>query len=844
MLLLFVCGLTLVSCAESTPPSSPALQILYRGPGGEIQQALLLDPGVALAPTPEHADALVLHNTPLNAREVAQFQNALDQGRGLIVLAGPDLPSETLAALIGGAPVPSWQVRSDPQALQPAPGAADPLLQEIAWSSAPQVHERLLPAEIPGLRPLVLAEGTGELVLGELSVGRGQIYLFTPWLNDGHNQAFLDWPYAHYFLFHLLQRAAGRSAPSYADWPFSPVPHAGTRTVILAVGLGTLALTVGLFLGGRAYARRNAHLLRRLSTRSAPPQARPWEEVGFHRPLAGFLTLLSVGLFLFVPLMVFQQIVLRRWLLPSPQAHGSWDLVVRFFEVFWLIFDVGTSTAAVRFFAQYRVHEPLRGLRYLQFYLWWQAFSGTVQLTGVALLAATVVPHTAYAYLSFYLIVHTLIQFPGFLRLFQYTFRALQRNDYDQTLTLVLYMGPIVFQTITVLLMRRWGEAHAGIGPVIGGVLGMGLGLYLTEVATFIVGLLLYRRLGLSLRALFLPTFDRETVRSALGFGGKVAAAQSFAPFGHMVQTVLIALFLVNYTEVQGVWSTAYLFTLAYGALPQGLYEELLPAIAEAYHHGRRVLCRYYVAQGIKFGGWFSAFVVGALGAVGDRFILGVLGPEWERAAVLALPILAWGAMGFAAQFADRVQQAAGRPGLQALLTAGEQALRIGLMVLLLRRLQVWGLLIAYAVALPAKGIVAWLLNARWILRPRLYLWQSFGAPLLASAANYGLLRLLGHLFWRGGWWSSLALLMVALLGSLPVYAFFSALLGGWDDGGVAELQRASRLSGAGWPLSRLLYGAVALGAWLSPLHGRFPMEIRPAALEEAASLTREKVKL
>jgi O-antigen/teichoic acid export membrane protein len=799
---------------------------------------------VSPAPNPEQADAFVLHNTSLTDPDLARFQRALEQGRGLVILAGPDLAAETVASLLGLPAAPSWQVHDEPRALQLAPVMDDPSLREIAWSSAPQVRERLLLPEIAGLRPLVLAEGTDEPVLGELAAGQGRIYVFTPWLTEEHNLSFLDWPYAHYFLHHLLQRAAGRTPPSYAQWPLSPVPHAGTRYLILAVGLVTLGLTVGLFLWGRSYALRHPPLLRRLSTAPAPPEARPWEEVGFHRPLAGFLTLLSVGLCLFIPLMVYQQIVLRRWLLPSPQAHGSWDLVVRFFEVFWLILDVGTGTAAVRFFAQYRVHEPQRGLRYLQFYLWWQALSGTVQLTAVALLAATALPHTAYAYLSFYIIVHTLIQFPGFLKLFQYTFRALQRTDYDQTLTLVLYMAPMLFQTVAVLLMRNWGKAHPGIGPVIGGVLGMGLGLYLTELAVFVVGIVLYRRLGLSLRALLLPAFDWETVRSALGFGSKVAAAQSFAPFGHMVQTVLISLFLANYTEVQGIWSTAYLFTLAYGALPQGLYEELLPAIAEAYHHGRRVLCRYYIAQGFKFGGWFSAFVLGALGAVGDRFILGVLGLEWERAAVLALPILAWGAMTFAAHFADRVQQATGRPGLQAILTAGEQALRIGLMVLLLQRLQVWGLLIAYAVALPVKGIAAWLLNTRWILRPRLYLWQSFGAPLLAAAVNYGFLRLVGNFLWHGGWWGSLALLILALLGSLPLYAFFTALLGGWDDGGVAELEQASRLSGAGRPLARLLYRAVAWGARLSPLHNRFPMQIRTAALEEAASLTQEKVEL
>jgi hypothetical protein len=34
------------------------------------------------------------------------------------------------------------------------------------------------------------------------------------------------------------------------------------------------------------------------------------------------------------------------------------------------------------------------------------------------------------------------------------------------------------------------------------------------------------------------------------------------------------------------------------------------------------------------------------------------------------------------------------------------------------------------------------------------------------------------------------------------------------------------------------------LGAWLSPLHNRFPIDIRPAAMLEAQELTADKVKL
>jgi len=62
----------------------------------------------------------------------------------------------------------------------------------------------------------------------------------------------------------------------------------------------------------------------------------------------------------------------------------------------------------------------------------------------------------------------------------------------------------------------------------------------------------------------------------------------------------------------------------------------------------------------------------------------------------------------------------------------------------------------------------------------------------------------------------------------------------------MAEFKRASdmvRARGTGW-LSRRFYGAVALGARISPLHNRFPIDIYDEAMKEAQEITREKKKL
>ncbi len=871
--LLLLLALTSGGAAADAPPD---LAIRYFGPDNDlrpegVKQALDLIPNATFVQDLDSevgtasAQVIVVNDADLSDDEAAAIGQATSEGWGLVLLLGPRLTAPALQNMLGEGV--GWEEKADAQSVQAAPDSHDPLAVQVTWNSAPQVRERSVLTGLD-LEALVKTYETGQTVLGRTKLGQGAVYVVTAWLSGENNPHFKDWPYFNYLIYHLVLRAAGESPAAYADYAASPVPHATARRAVVAVIALMLGTTVAAYLVLRRYARRHPDALERivvspedvasltqdaasltedaasLTEDAASLTQNAWEDIGFHRPLAGFLFLMAVGLVLFIPLMGYQAFVLPRFLLPWPQAVGAWDWVVRFFEVFWLVFDVGTSVAMVKYFSEYRVKEPRKGLKYIQFFVWWQAISGTIQLGAVALIAITFVPQTAVAYLSFYFIVHALIQFPGFLRVFSYTFRSFQRFDYEQILTLVLYMGPLVLQSVMVSVMRRWGAANPILGEAMGGVLGMGLGLYLVEYAAFLVGLWLYKRLGYSLKAIFLPTFDWETVRSALLFGGKLTLGAAFAPLGHALQVTLIATYMLNYAEVQGNWSVAYGLTMGYGALSAGLYDGLMPSISEAYSHGRLKLSTYYVAQGFKFGVWFSLFVLSALGAVADRFILGALGRDWIRAAAMVGPLLIWGAVQFPSWFGDRLQQAAGRPELQALMIAGEQMLRIFLMFMLVRRFQLAGLMVAYFIALPTKWVVAWLLNWKLILRPKIYLWQGLAAPVLAGVVNYLVIRLVSGLIWQGDMATSLLIFFLALLPSLPFYSFLTGLFGGWDDQGVQELKRAVDMSSLAKPIAYLVYRGTVLGARLSPIHGRFPITLYDEAEAEARGLMAEKVRL
>ncbi len=102
----------------------------------------------------------------------------------------------------------------------------------------------------------------------------------------------------------------------------------------------------------------------------------------------------------------------------------------------------------------------------------------------------------------------------------------------------------------------------------------------------------------------------------------------------------------------------------------------------------------------------------------------------------------------------------------------------------------------------------------------------------------------LAGLIWQGDQLTSVLIFFLGILPSFPVFMFFHGLFGGWDAGTLEELRRSVDLSGFARPLAWPFWASTALGARISPLHDRFPMEVRAEALQEAAELTSKRISL
>jgi O-antigen/teichoic acid export membrane protein len=834
------------------PVSAEAsIRVYYAGPNGGVKTALELAK-FQMVDDPSLADVLVLNGT---IPDPVSLSARVREGAGLVLIFGPALKPEDVQ-MVSGIPVVLAE-KTDPVSLTGL-RIDDPLLNQIVWNGAPQVRERMETLTVlSSVQPLVSTYETGDWILWRGN--QPNTYLInaylTSYIDPQSNQAatfnpqFQEWAYFNYLIYHLVESAAGQTPLSFARYPASPLPHPAQRNVLLVVMGLMLITTFGIFFLVRRYSLKHPEELDKIVSDRAKFELREakteWEEVGFHRPLGGFLVALSIGLVLFIPLIIYQNLILPSFILPSAQALGIWSRVTQFFNLAWTFFDMGTSIAFIKYLSEHRVHDPKKGIQYGQVFVWWQALSGAVQVALVIALASTFAPSSAYALYAWSVIIHSFIQLPGFYQVMRHALTGFQRLDYGRLLHVVLeVVMPMLVQPVFVTIMFAWGRSHPVFGGAMGGLLGMGIAAYAGELLSFLLGMWLYRRVGYNAHILFMAHFDWEVIKISFKFGVFEMLGSTAWSFGQAMEIAITQARLINYAEIWGNWGMAQNFIFAFN-VTQMLNDGVMPAISEAISNGKRILSQYYSAMTYKYNGLTSAFIGAVLLAVAPKFILGSTGVEFQRAAIYVIPLTIWGAIQFPSWVGDNVQLGANKPWLKSILVFSEQIIRVVLAWFLLARFQVTGLIIAYFVGLFSKGVAAYAINHRVCYPQRFFVWQSLIAPLLAGTVHYGILNFINGFLWRGDQITSVLIFFIGILPSFPLYMFLYGLFGGWDKDTLEELKESIGLTGRMHVLTFWgIYKPTAMGARISPLNNRFPIANREKAMLEARQLTEEKVKL
>jgi O-antigen/teichoic acid export membrane protein len=776
-------------------------------------------------------------------------------------------------------------------------GAADdPIAQNISWRSAVRVHARSV-LESHGAEVLVAtgkAVRLGTPILLRAKVGSGTVYVLNVWLRQGDQQEriasylkllagiegaenydFQRWAYFNWLLYYLSRSAAGAASVPYGDWVGSPVPDRRQTAIIAALFSGSFMVLVIGFIAVRRYSLAHPEKLDQFyrlraaiephpqslgaaavpkkaganaEARAEPGRGDPrWELVGFHRPLSGFLYNYLLALIVMIPFNFITTYYLERnYVNPFLEARGAWAAVTQFMLFFFTVLDIGTAQAMVKYFAEFRVHEPRRAIMYAQFFVWFQALSGMVQIGAFSLVAAIWMPHSTIAFMTWLVIIHALVQFPGFVAIFFQLFRGLQRFDYAQLLIVLNYVLNPLMQMLFAIYFRHWGLLNPVFGEGLGAVLGFAVGGIAANLMMGGFCAAFYHWVGLKLATLFLAHFDWDTIRRALIYGAKLTGGQMAGALSWGLIPVIMGALLPNYLELNEIWILVYALTFAYTETGAYIFLALMPSISESHSQNMMLLTRRYIDQGVRWGLMIGGLLAGAYIAFLEVFIHGLLPPQFVRAAGVLVMVHIFRAADFSSRLPDQVFQGTGRTGLYTWTQIAEHGGRIVLAWYLISWYGFEGLFYAFTLSALLKSALAWPLMGKLIIKPVFSIWQTLLNPALAGVGNYFILHLVATAIWQGPGetLSAWIAVLVCLFGSLPVFMFLSGLLG-WDRASLREFRDAAEIMPRPFgAIARFAYWAVALGCSLSPLQERFPGRLVEEALDEAAILTASKAEL
>ncbi|MHA1699614.1 MAG: hypothetical protein ACTSWN_12290 [Promethearchaeota archaeon] len=874
---------TNVESAEASQKSSILFLTALRNT--QVEKALTLDDSfnviinedfISVNLTQDNFDAIVISNYPLNTDGVNKLVNYYNGGGKIFLLFGPKSTagSELIAACGVDNHVTELQDKNGMEFNYTEGNTNNIILKNIQWSSAPSfknytgitlVSNDNNNLEIQNLL-LDNYKENGTFKQHEIlfyirnKSSNGAMIVFAPWsIIEGKTTQLEVWPYFNYFIYlttKYILHGDNWSYLTFSDWDFSPVPHELEKIIFILLIITFAIIAVALFAIQSLKSKKSQVVLSEKAMKEMAKKVDVnveredltdrWEQIGTHKQISGFLFGLFAGIILGIPQIALTGFIFPRWIMPYPQVAGWFSWVKQFFAAIWMVFDVGTSIALAKFFAQYRIKQPKKAVHYIQIFVWWQLLSGVVQVIMITSLGLYIFPNTNFAHMSWMIILHSLIQYPGFFVVYIYIFQGMQRTDL-QNLGNLLYQAVLMLtlQYVFIFLFRETlgkgylGEAFwSGIGYVVG--------QYVAQWALFFLMSGIFKKLGFNISTIFRVDFTKQEFKEAIIFGGKECIGHMWVPLAYMYQVWIISQFLPNYNEQMGLYGLAEMLTQV-TALAGFLTESFLAPVSEAYSHKKQKLLDFTLAQGIKWSNFIIFFMIALLAATGEKFIALLAGENWIGATRFIKPFLIYCIMQPWAWLGDKTLAGAGFTGRAALIWILEQGLKMVLLTvyIMFNILDIMIILMAHIPALVIKVSITWIVIRRKVGKPKLYLWNSWIAPGTASILIFFILWILAEVLTKINSWLILAVFVLGIFVFFYLYSFLCGLFGCYDKNTIQEYKKAADMLKK--PISYLgkpLYLAAAFGCQISKLHDKYPLDIYEDAMIEAKELEKEKLKL
>jgi O-antigen/teichoic acid export membrane protein len=577
----------------------------------------------------------------------------------------------------------------------------------------------------------------------------------------------------------------------------------------------------------------------------------PWEDIGFHKPIAGFwynlfFMLINLGLGVVI------SGVLLNYIYPFPESMGYKTAAMGIFTLMFTIFDLGTHMTIDRFIAETRIKNVQKMVQYIQYFIWYQMCTGLVQTTVISIYALFYVPRTELAYGVWLMLIAASLQYPGFLGIFHGVIQSLQH--YDKS-AIVGFIHGEIFQRITevvfVLLGRWYGLHHPELGEIMGIAIGAAIGTYIDDFIAMLLAAKFFKDImnseGITVGSCFRVSFTWHDIKEPFffglktGFPGLVGALTGFLGLWYSIT------YIPQYTT----FNTLYSFAGTFMWMMATASPAMIPLYSEAYLNGKKKLSEFYVKQTFRFiyltmGIFVTIFLI--VLTFLESFLLVFNLVNYVLIVPFVIPIMIRNLLNAFAGHADQLLIGTNNPNFLVKIRLIEEILKIGCIFVIIVWLQIpvrYGLsgLIFFFVfwdipAVAFKTIATYIYLNRNVLKIRIAGVQTFGAPFVASLITFLIASALNRIivipliehynFIVGIIPFALILLGTALYLYFPLTVFF----GGWDDKSVETFRRVVGISGPSKFLVYPMLKLVELFVRFSLLHNRFSIPTADAERE------------
>lgn len=825
-------------------------------------------------------DCIILEDSLLDSPNRTKLQTFLSSGGGILIIMGSNLQSDPSLLLelniINSDPITN--IEADGIMIENT-NSLSPIVKNIEWNSAPESDNLSIVNPQTGVDVLVNAsfeDGSLYPAILEMQSG-GKVILSTIWWIDGQNKQLTQWFYYNYFFYASMIYLMGDAPDKYADWKYSPVPHTLEQTIIGILEISLILTAVISFFKAYKKSKKKAQseYLKEFSEKMKQYEAKQnqekrkkekeenrednnekniivneWEEVGTHRQLSGFLFGFFGGFFLIIPQVILTGFVFPRFIMPYPMIAGMYDWAKNLFTALWTVFDLGTSIALAKFFAQYRIDKPEKAIRYIQIFIYWQMLTGVVQTSLVGFLGSFIFPHTYLAHMSYLFIFNSFIQFPGWFQVLVFVFQGMQRTDYG---LIAGILQSAVFDLLSkygfILLFRSIFSQLPQFGDAFGALVGYSIGQWFGEFFTFVVCVKLFKKLGFHPSTLFRIDFTKDELKEVMVYGVKYVAGAVWVPFVHMIQAYLLSIWIFNYNAEWGYYSQILMITQINSLV--NLYSSgLMPGISEAHSYKCEKLLQLNLIQGFKISYYVSLFIISCLIVVLGPFIEGAMGGDWTGAIKYIPLFMARTIWEPATWLGDKTFQGTGYTKEMSISWVIEQGSRVIFLYIFMNpavlNMQMMGLLVAWFLSLVLKVFYQWIIIRRKISRFKWYIWKIFGGSGISAIISASCLYLTSKIIYRGDIVTAILLFILSIFCFMPFYSFLTGVFGGWDENTMREFDKASNMVTLVKPLARMLYKSAYYGSRhsLFNLHNKYTIDIYEDAIKEAKDLTTKKKQL